>query len=100
MGTLNVDTTQMNDDADGFYSISLVTDQIVSYMRNAINGLGKFWGSDHVGDEFISQFGNGVNGLIGTFTGVSGGFKATGDSVNTSAGLYKKSNDINTELAG
>jgi hypothetical protein len=100
MGTLQVNTSQMNNDAEGFYRISQVGDQIASYLQNALNGLGKFWGNDKVGDQFIAEFGPGINGLVGSFYGFKDGFKATGDSVNTSAGLYQKSNDVNSELAG
>jgi len=100
MSTLNVDPAQMDADADGFSRVSDVAEEIGSYVRNGLGNLGNFWGGDKTGSEFIEAWNPGVLGLLGTFSGVGDGMRATADSVTTSAGLYRRSNEVNTELAG
>lgn len=100
MDTLDVDPSQMDADADGFSRISDVADQVGTYVQNGLGNLGEFWGGDKLGDEFVETWGPSVQGLISTFSGIRDGMRATSGSVSTSAGLYRKSNDVNTELAG
>ncbi len=100
MGILNVDMMQMTIDAEGFSHVSAKANEISSYMKNALRHLGNFWGNDKVGSEFIAEWDRGVQGLFDTLTGVHDGMRYTGDGVKLSADLYKKSNVINTGLAG
>jgi uncharacterized protein YukE len=100
MSTLDVDPAQMSRDAQGFSEISTVANQIGSYMQNALNGLGNFWGSDHVGNTFAATWDPSIQGLQDTFSAIGNGMRATSDGINTSADLYQRANDVNTHLAG
>jgi uncharacterized protein YukE len=97
---LNVNTTQMSEDAEGFSRISQVANQIRSYMENGLGNLGAFWGSDSVGNQFIAEWNPSIQGLQDTLSGVGDGMQATSNGINTSADLYDRANDVNTDLAG
>jgi hypothetical protein len=97
---LSVNPGQMTQDADGFSQISEVANQIGSYLRNGLAGLGNFWGDDSVGNTFIENWQPGVTGLEDTCSDIGGGMRATSNGINTSADLYTRANDVNTDLAG
>src|SRR5260370_9959278 len=98
MGTLSVDPTQMHTDAEGFNLISTKSGEIASYLRNALDLLGSFWGNDAVGREFLSQWDPAVRGMIDALTGIGDGILKTSNGIITPADLYKKSNYINTAM--
>jgi uncharacterized protein YukE len=100
MSELEVNMTQMTVDAGGFSDISTLSGEIGSYLRNSLSLLGDFWGNDTVGHEFVAQWNPAISGLLDTLSGIGDGMKGTADGVINSANLYRKSNEVNSELAG
>jgi hypothetical protein len=98
MSELEVNMAQMAADAEGFTDISTAAEDITTYMQKALALLGKFWGNDLVGDTFFDQWDPATSGLLDTMSGFGDGMLATSLGVINSANLYKKSNDINSEL--
>ena len=98
MENLNVSPEQMNWDADGFYEIYTVANEINSYLRNGTSRLGNFYGDDEFGKKFAETWQPGVDGLVETTDGVGGGMKITSGKITDSANLYKTSNDVNNGL--
>ena len=100
MSELDVNMTQMTVDAEGFTRIASVSGEIGSYLENSLGILGKFWGNDSVGHEFLAEWDPAISGLLETLSGIGDGMNFTALGVINSANLYKKSNLINSELAG
>src|ERR1700678_2144394 len=100
MSDLDVNMTQMTLDADGFINISSLSEKIGSDLRDSLSLLGDFWGDDTVGGEFLAQWGPSISGLLDTLSGLGDGMDATAVGVVTSATLYRKSNEVNEDLAG
>ncbi|HEY2579887.1 MAG TPA: hypothetical protein VGI74_26540 [Streptosporangiaceae bacterium] len=98
MENLNVSPEQMNWDADGFYEIYTVSNEITSYLRNGISRLGNFYGNDDFGAKFLETWQPGVDGLVETTDGIGTGMKTTSTKITDSASLYKTSNDVNNGL--
>jgi uncharacterized protein YukE len=95
---LDVNTSQMDQDAESYFNISTVVDQIGSQLQNRLSELGNFWGDDKVGNEFTAQWLPAIQGLAGSASGVSDGMKAVANGIKTSSGLLKNSNEVNSDL--
>jgi hypothetical protein len=96
MADLEVDATQLAKDGDGFNNLASVAYSIYGALARGASMI-TFPDDDPVSQLFSGQWNPLVNGAEGLLLGFRDGMTGVAGNVLTTAALYQKSNDVNTE---
>jgi hypothetical protein len=96
MANLEVDATQLAKDGDEFNNLASVAYSIYGALARGAS-LITFPGDDPVSKLFSEQWNPLVSGIQGMLLGFRDGMTGVASNVFSTASLYQKSNDVNTE---
>ncbi len=96
MADLEVDATQLAKDGDGFNNLAAVAYSIYGSLARMAAFI-TFPEDDEVSKLFSEQWNPLVDGVKGMLLGFRDGMTGVADNVFSTAALYQKSNDVNTE---
>ena len=100
MSELSVDPAQVGADSQRFADLGQVAQGIYSDLQYWLDQLGDFAGDDEVGQQFKAQWKPGIGAAQNLLSGFQQLVSNMGDALKTTADLYTKANDVNTDLAG
>src|ERR1700761_2943208 len=96
MADLDLDANQLDKDGDEFNTLASVAYSIYGALAKGA-ALINFPDNDPVSELFSQQWNSLVGGAKGMLLGFRDGMSGVATNVHSTAALYQKSNDVNTE---
>jgi hypothetical protein len=97
MDPLEVDPEKLAASSDAFTTIADTARRIASTLSGGVQAAGNYAGTGSFADAYNRLVGPGITGLVDSLHGLGDGMAGTAAKLLDSAGLYKTSDQVNTE---